>query len=218
MRHEHDHHRARTDDQALNHTPARMRRPDKGMTMTPEEQAAADAAAAAAKAAAEADAGKDAAYWQAEAKKAIADRDAAKAKVKELTPAAQRLKEIEDASKTETQRLADENAGLKTKAARAEALETQVQAIFDESTKDLTAAQLAAIVGDTPEAKLAHLRTLQAAGMLGEPYPGRSPGADLPGRGGAGATKQSAVAAMSHSQRQAFYAEVAAGKRSVVPG
>lgn len=189
--------------------------------MTPEEQAAADAAAKAAtdKAAADAAAkAKDPTYLEAELKKVIAERDAHKAKVKELTPAAARLKEIEDANKTEVQRLADENAGLKSKATRAEALEAQVQAILDESTKDLTDAQKAAIVGETPEAKLAHLRTLRAAGMLGEQNAGRSPGGELPGRGGAGAVKQSVVAAMSNTQREALYKDVAAGKRVVVPG
>ena len=186
--------------------------------MTPEEQAAADAAAAAAKAAADAGAGtKDAAYWEAEAKKAFKERDEAKGKVKELTPAAQRLKEIEDAAKTEVQRLADENAALTPKAKRAEALEAQVQAILDTETASLTEPQKAAIVGDTPEAKLAHLRALQTAGMIARPN-APAIGANLPGAGGAGAVLQSQVAKMGNEARTKLYQDVREGKRTIIPG
>ena len=167
--------------------------------MPPEEQAAADAAAKAAtdKAAADAAAkAKDPAYLEAELKKVIAERDAHKAKVKELTPAAARLKEIEDAAKSTEQKLTEENSSLKSKAARADALEAQVQAIFDDATKDLSDAQKAVIVGETPEAKLAHFRALLAAGLFGEKTPGRSPGSELPGKGGAGTIKRSDLASL----------------------
>lgn len=133
---------------------------------------------------------KDAAYWEAEAKKAFADRDALKAKAKENAQAAARLKEIEDAQKSETQKLTEERDALKTKATRAEALEAEVQALFDEATKDLTDAQKAVIVGSTPEEKLRHFRALQAAGLIGQPStPQKSPGGQLPGRGGGNTMK-----------------------------
>jgi len=160
--------------------------------MTPEEQAVADAAAKAVADKATADAAakaKDPVYLEAELKKVIAERDAHKAKVKELTPAAIRLKEIEDASKTEVQRLTDKIATLEPGAARTVALEARIQAILDESMADLTDAQKAAVRGDTPEAKLEHLQAMRAAGLFGEPAAGRSIGGELPRKGGASTIK-----------------------------
>jgi colicin import membrane protein len=153
--------------------------------MTPEEQAAADAKAATDKAAADAEAAKsqDVEYWKSETKKTAEKLKALKEEVKAGADALAKLKAIEDAAKSAEQKLAEENAGLKTKAARAEALEAQVQAIFDEATADLNDAQKAVIVGDTPEAKLAHFRALKAAGVLGDPKKSASPGAKLPGEG-----------------------------------
>lgn len=178
--------------------------------MTPEEQAAADAAAKAAADKAAADAAvkaKDPAYLEAELKKVIAERDVHKAKVKELTPAAARLKDIEDAAKSAEQKLTEENSTLKTKAARADALEAQVQAILDDATKDLTDAQKAVIVGETPEAKLAHFRALAAAGMLGEKAgtPGRSPGSELPGKAAGSTIKRAAFDALSPAAKMEFF-------------
>lgn len=186
--------------------------------MTPEEQAAADAAVAAAKAAADAAAGtKDAAYWEGEAKKAIAARDEAKAKVKELTPAAARLKEIEDAAKTREQLLGEENAALKAKADRADALTAAVQETFDAETEKLTDAQKAAIVGDTPDARLRHLRALRAAGMLG-PQGAPPLGSTMPGAGGAGTITESAFVSSGEAQRKHYRQQVSEGKLRVIPG
>ena len=172
--------------------------------MTPEEQAVADAAAALKAKEAEAAKVKDPAYLESELKKAIEARDKAKARAKGLEAAEKELQAIKDKDLSESQRLTKENAALSSKAARAEALEEQITAIYDESTKDLTDAQKAVIVGETPEAKLAHLRALQAAGMLGEkeekgvaPFGTRMPA----GKPGAGVMKRSAFLALSPSHQ-----------------
>jgi predicted nucleic acid-binding Zn-ribbon protein len=196
-----------------------MRWSNRRITMTPEEQAAADAAAAAQAATdAAAKQQKDPAYLESELKKAIAKRDALAAQVKELTPAAAKLKEIEDAAKSDVQRLTDELAALKPKATRTDALEAQVQGILDDATKGLTPEQKAAIVGDTPEARLAHFRVLQAAGMLGAAKKTASGGGTLPAEGNGISVTQAQVAAMTTAQRKALYADVEAGKRTVIPG
>lgn len=176
--------------------------------MTPEEQAAADAAAAVSAGAADAGAGEQEQTpgywkaWKAEAKKAAEKLKTLKAEVAEGNVAKERLKEIEDATKTETQRLTEANAALSGKAARADALEAEVQAILDEATAELTDAQKAVIVGDTPEAKLKHYRSLVAAGMLGKGDPGRDIGGELPGKGTAGSTiKQAAWDKLGPAER-----------------
>lgn len=149
--------------------------------MTPEEQAAADAAAAASAAAAEAgDAEeKTPGYWKAEAKKAAEKLKALKVEAAEGNTAKARLKEIEDATKSETQRLTEANAQLTAKATRADALEAEVQAILDDATAGLSEEQKAVIVGETPESRLKHYRSLVKAGMLGKKT--ASQGAALPG-------------------------------------
>jgi len=105
-----------------------------------------------------------------------------------LTPAAARLKEIEDAAKTETQKLAEERDALKTKATRAEALEAEVQALFDDATKGLSDVQKAAIVATRLRPGCGTFgvdgrRDARRAGI------GKSPGGQLPGRGGANVMK-----------------------------
>jgi hypothetical protein len=199
---------------------------------TPEELAAEAAAKAAADAAAAGSAGagdpsddgdddaaeKTPGYWKAEAKKAAAKLTELKAKAKAGDAAAAELQAIKDKDLTESQRLAKENEGLKTKAARADALEAQVQAIFDDATADLTDAQKAVIVGDTPEAKLAHFRALAAAGLLGEKVAGVSPGAEFPGKGAAGTIKRSALAALSGDELTAAQTDIRSKKLRVVAG
>lgn len=184
--------------------------------MTPEEQAAADAAAAKAKADAEAKA-KDPAYLEAELKKVIEQREKLKEKLKPLEDSAAELQAIKDKDLSESQRLAKEVEALKPKASRADALETQVQAILDAETASLTPEQKAAIMGDTPEAKLGHLRALQAAGMLAKPTVPPI-GANLPGAGGAGTITQSAFVNATEAQRKHYRQQVAEGKLKVVPG
>lgn len=161
--------------------------------MTSEEQAAADAAAALSAKEAEVSKAKDPTYLESELKKAIEARDKAKARAKELEASEKELQAIKDKDLSESQRLAKENAALAGKASRAEALEAQVQGILDDATKDLTDAQKAAIVGDTPEAKLAHLRALQAAGMLGEKKGVEGFGTRMPSGSPAGQTMQRAA-------------------------
>lgn len=187
--------------------------------MTPEEQAAADAAAAKAAADAEAEKSQDAEFWKSETKKAAEKLKALKEEAKAGADALAKLKALEDAAKTAEQRLTDENAALKTKATRADALETEVQAILDDVTKDLTPEQRAAIVGETPEAKLRHYRALLAAGMLGATKKTASPGAKLPGGGGANTITESELVnmPMGDRKRELFKAK-AAGTLTVVPG
>lgn len=127
--------------------------------------------------------------FEGHARKRFDEHDTLKKEVAPLKTAAQKLREIEDANKSDVQKLTDKIAALEPGAARTAALEAQVQGIFDDATKDLTDAQKAAIVGDTPEAKLAHYRALVAAGFLEAKAPSRSPGGELPSKGGGNAMK-----------------------------
>lgn len=185
--------------------------------MTTEEQVAAEAAAKAAAGTADAGTTKDAAYWEAEARKAIADRDKAKAKVRELEPLSIEGQKALDAKKTAEQRLAEVERERDTYKVQAE-----------ESTAAMTtrlAAEIAAIPeamrglvpdGLSPAKQLEWIGTAQAAGVFG--VKSASPGAELHGgRGGATVTEKEFVES-SETKRKAMRQQVAEGKLTVVPG
>lgn len=186
--------------------------------MTPEEVAAKAAAdAAATKAAADAGAGtKDAAYWEKVAKEAIEGREKAKEKLKSLEPLASEGQKALDARKTAEERaveLARERDTYKTQAEEATAAMTsrlalEIQAI-PEAMRGLVPATL------TPAKQLEWIGQAQAAGLFA-PTRTASPGAQLPGNVGGATVTQAQVAAMSTTARNKIYADVAAGKISIV--
>lgn len=143
--------------------------------------------------------------FEAHARKRFAEHDDLKKEVTPLKTAAQRLKDLEAKDQTEAEKAAARIAELEPKATRAEAMEKAIQGILDEATKDLTPEQKAVIVGDTPEAQLAHYRSLVAAGLLGAKK-SKSPGDQLPGEtSGALEITEAERARMSPAQRSAFY-------------
>ena len=165
--------------------------------MIPEEKAAADAkvveekAAADAKVKADAEAkAKDPVYLEAELKKVIAERDAHKARVKELTPAAAKLKEIEDAAKSTEVRLTEENASLKATAERADALEKLAATLLDQEIADIPENMKALIPKGKPEEQLLWVRSARAAGVFGTQKQGEV-GGRMPGAGGGNTMKAS---------------------------
>ena len=135
------------------------------------------------------------------ARKRFEEHDTLKKEVAPLKGAAAKLKEIEDAAKSDAQKLTDRIAALEPGAARTVALEARIQAILDESMADLTDVQKAAVRGETPEAKLEHLQAMRAAGLFGEQTPGRSPGGQLPGKGNNNTMKRSDFEAKSPAEQ-----------------
>lgn len=157
--------------------------------------------------------------FEGHARKRFSEHDDLKKEVAPLKTAAQRLQEIENKGKTDQERLASELEALKPKATRADALEAEVQAIFDEATTGLTDEQKAVIVGETPEARLKHFRALKAAGLIGGTNTPDSKGTHRPGAGSGGSTiTQSEFVSANETRRKALRQAVAEGKLSVVPG
>jgi CRP-like cAMP-binding protein len=144
-------------------------------------------------------------YWKAEAKKTAEKLKEFREKVKRGEAAEAELKAIRDKDLSESQRLAKENEDLRSKATRAEALEAEVKATFDMEAQGLTEAQLAVVVGETPEARLRHLRALKAAGMLGAGgKQTASPGNELPGDASAVTMKRGAFDKLSARAQSEF--------------
>jgi len=98
----------------------------------------------------------------------IEQRTKLKARIRELEPLAEKGKKLEDDGKTEAQRLAEELATLRPKAERADALEAEVTAVLDAELAEASDDVKALVRGNTPEERLAHVREMRKAGILGE--------------------------------------------------
>lgn len=118
-----------------------------------------------------------------EARKAFKDRDEAKGKVRELTPLAQRAKELEDSSKSEAERLKAQVDELVPKAKRAEKLGSMAEKLLEQELADIPENLHRLIPQGDPEDKLLWVRTARAEGVFAPRQKQGAVGSSMPGRG-----------------------------------
>ncbi len=156
-------------------------------------------------------------------KKAIEQRDAAKARAKELEAAANELKALKEAQMTEQQKLAARIAELEPVAAKTARMETVVSALLEqelagvpEDMRDVVPASLA------PEDRLDWLRQAKAKGLFkAEPVPQKTnaPLTSRPAAGGGTTILKSVLAEMPIGPRRvATMQAIREGKLAVIDG
>lgn len=162
---------------------------------------------------------------RAEAQKIIAERDRYKAQAKENTTAAARLKELEDAGKTEAEKLAARIRELEPVNERATKLDGVVSRLYEqelatvpEALRDLVPQQLSI------EDRLDWLRDAKAKGLFAQPpeSPLPNPASPLqrrPTSGGGNTITKSALATLPIGlQRTATMQAIREGKITVIDG
>lgn len=164
---------------------------------------------------------KDAAYWETEAKKAFAARDAVKAKVKELEPLAAEAIKARDAARTDAERAAALATEVEKYKTVAEENSAAVQRILDARLANVPDAVRKLVPQGSPAAQLAWIEDAAAAGIFGTAAaPAKpSPGAELPGAtGGATITKSVLAGIPPGEKRNAIMQAIRLGKVAVVEG
>lgn len=158
-----------------------------------------------------------------EARKLIAERDRFKAQAKENATAAARLKEIEDAGKSEAEKLAAKIRELEPAGERLAKLDGVLATLYEQEIGDVPEALRDLVPGQlSVEDKLAWLRDAKRRGLFSAPPPAPQPtNAPIPRRpaasGGNTITESDFVNA-SEARRKALREEVRAGRLQVIPG
>jgi hypothetical protein len=115
------------------------------------------------------DAAAELATLRAELQKVAKQRDDAKAAVKEFEPLAKRAKELEDAQKSEAQKLQDQIKALEPFKAQAEEAERTFGVLLEAEIQAIPEALRGVIPDGTTAQKLAWLQKAKAGGLFGQP-------------------------------------------------